>query len=150
MIYSAFRAPLRPSLRTAQDRIADELKLGPELIVNGSPLAAGGWTVTGADTTHLATFANGKLRYQSDTTSPQLNVLQNVATVGKRYLVVAVVSAAAGGSIKTDLGAPLGTFTSVGTYRYTITATNVTFNLTRASAGVDITIDKISVREILL
>jgi hypothetical protein len=152
MIYSAFRAPLRPSLRTAQDRAADELKLGPELLVNGDFSAgATGWAVNNADATHIATFTGGVLRYQSDTTSPQLNVQQpGVLTVAKKYRVVVEIAAFAGGAIKTDMSAPSTTIgTAPGTYAYTLVAVATNFNLTRSTPNVDITIDRVSVREIL-
>ncbi|RZI60687.1 MAG: hypothetical protein EOP14_00195 [Pseudomonas sp.] len=126
------------------------LVLGPELIVNGSPMAAAGWSVGGNDATHIATFSGGVLRYQSDTTSPQLNVFQAVLTIGKIYQVVIGVSARVSGSIKTDMtGSTFNLATSPGSYIYRLTAGSTTFNLTRGTAGVDISIDGVSVREVI-
>ena len=124
---------------------------GPERLTNGD-FAAGstGWVVSGEDATHIVTFTDGKVRYQSDTTSPVLVVQQNGALeVGKWYEVTTVVSAWAGGSIKTDSlgGAVLAT--GVGTFTVRAFApASTALTIARNSANVDITIDSISVREL--
>ena len=124
--------------------------LGPELVANGD-FSAGNtsWTVSGNDGTHIATFSGGTLRYQSDTTSPQLNVAQaDVLTIGKTYLVEVVTSAWVSGSLKTDQFGSLVLSSGVGTTRFRAVATATSFTLTRNSANVDLTIDNISVREL--
>ena len=126
---------------------------GPELLVNGD-FSAGStsWIVNGADATHIATFSGGTLRYQSDTTSPQLTVSQsNVLVAGETYEVAAITSAYASGSIKTDnFGTANIVSSGLGTVTFTGTASATgSFAFTRNSAGVDITIDSISIREVL-
>ena len=108
--------------------------------------------MSGTDATHIATFANGKLRFQSDTTSPALQLAQVILTVGKVYRVEVVVSARTGtGTVKTDaLGASgVAAFGAPATHVRQGAAIQTGFNLTRASTGVDIIFDKISVCEIL-
>lgn len=127
------------------------LVLGSEALTNGS-FASGstGWDVVGADATHIATFSSGTLRYQSDTTSPQLIVQQNlVLTIGKTYLVEVVVSSWVSGSIKTDsFGGNTVLATGAGTWQFRVTATATSFQITRNSTNVDLTIDNVSVREL--
>lgn len=126
--------------------------LGSELLVNGDfEGGATGWTVTGADATHIATFSGGQLRIQSDTTSPQLQLSQVVLTVGKLYQVVYVISARVGGSLKTDAfgAAGTGVLNATGTITRRGTAIQTGYNLTRSTTGVDMTFDSISIREIV-
>lgn len=146
-VRSAVQEAIGPALVAGQD-----LVLGPELLVNGD-FGAGQapWTVNNDDATHVVTFASGTMRYQSGTTSPQLNVQQaGVLVVGKKYQLVVEVSAYVSGAVKTDMtGASVALGTAPGTYIYRLTAANTSFNVTRSSANVDITIDKISIREVL-
>lgn len=130
------------------------LKRGPEVLSNGD-FAAGGasWGVSGADATHTVTFENGAMRYQSDTTSPQLSVAQgSVLTVGAWYEVVVTVSAWVSGALKSDslsgVGAAPVVGSAVGTFRFIGRAIVSTFSLTRNAANTDITIDSISIREL--
>lgn len=133
-----------------QPFVSSAIVLGPELVVNGSPMAATGWTVNGADATHIATFSGGKLRYQSDTTSPQLSVFQLIATVGKTYQLSVVVSSYTSGTVKMETRSPSIILpAAIGTYTYQFTAFATQVNVTRNSANVDLTIDSISFREIL-
>ena len=127
------------------------LVLGSERLTNGDfASGATGWDVVGADATHIATFSNGTLRYQSDTTSPQLIVQQNlVLTIGKTYLVEVVVSSWVSGSIKTDsFGGNTVLATGTGTRQFRVTATATSFQITRNSTNVDLTIDNVSIREL--
>lgn len=152
MIYSALRSPVRPSVQAAHDRILEALKLGPELLVNGDfENGAAGWSIEGTDANHVLTFANGVVRFQSTTTSPVLQLSQNILTVGKQYLMTLLVPAWTSGSVKTDaLGSTgVGAISGVAPHSRRGTAIQTGFNLTRASSGVDITLDKVSVREIL-
>lgn len=123
---------------------------GPELLVNGD-FAGGatGWTVTGADGTHIATFDGVTLRYQSDTLSPQLIVDQAILTIGRVYEVTVVTSAWVSGSLKTDsiTGSPVfGAAVGTVTFRGTATANGIA--ITRNTTNVDVTIESISVREV--
>jgi hypothetical protein len=127
------------------------LTLGPEVLTNGD-FAGGatGWTVTGEDGTHIATFAAGTMRYQSDTTSPVLSVSQTAVTSGKTYRCVVVVSARPGaGTISVTVGGVALSLISVGTFSATMLAANTLVEFKRTAANVDITIDSISVREVL-
>lgn len=125
------------------------LVLGPEI---ARPLVAGNWVVTGADATHIATFNNGTLRYQSGTTAPQLIISDPSITVpAGTYLVTVVCSAWVSGGIKVfeNTGGVLniggvGTFTA----RITIAAPTNAMNLSRTTANVDLTISSISVKAI--
>lgn len=123
--------------------------LGPDLVTNGDfSGGATGWTVSGADGTHIATFSGGTLRYQSDTTSPQLNVAPTVSlglTVGATYEIIFVISAWTSGTVKTDVisGASMS---SAGTFRFVGAALINNLNITRSTTNVDVTIDSVSVR----
>lgn len=123
--------------------------MGPDLVTNGDfSGGATGWTVAGADGTHIATFSGGTLRYQSDTTSPQLNVAPTVSlglTVGATYEIIFVISAWTSGTIKTDTitGSSMG---AAGTFRFVGAASQTNLSITRATANVDVTIDSVSVR----
>lgn len=124
---------------------------GPERLANNDFAAAGtGWTVGGTDVTHIITFGTGSMRFQSDTTSPQLNVSQSgILTVGKSYELIINVAAYASGLMKTDAFA-LGNFINrAGEIKVTATAVTTNFNLTRGGTGVDITVSSISIKEVL-
>jgi len=127
------------------------LALGSERLTNGDFSGGStGWSVTGSDATHIATFSNGTLRYQSDTTTPILNVSQaGSMVVGKTYLVTVVTSAYTSGSIKSDaFGATVVLSNGLGTITFRGTASSTGFVITRNSTNVDITIDSISIKEI--
>lgn len=110
------------------------------------------WQVSGADATHIATVSNGTVRYQSDTTSPQLvfGTQQPCVTVGKTYLVTVVCSAWTSGAVKVfeNSGGTLGGINGVGTFSGVVPASQAYIALTRATANVDLTISSISVREL--
>ena len=127
------------------------LVLGTERLTNGNfSDGATGWTVTGSNATHIATFSGGTLRYQSDTTTPILNVAQAGALViGKTYLVTVVTSAYTSGSLKSDdFGSAVVLSNGLGTRTLRVTASTTNFTFLRNTANVDITIDSISVKEI--
>lgn len=107
--------------------------------------------VTGADATHIATFAGGQLRYQSDTTSPSLNVSRNIGSVaGKTYEVSITIASRTSGTMKTDFSGVGHSFPTVpGIYTTRLVAASAAFNVTRATVNVDISISRISVREVL-
>jgi hypothetical protein len=127
------------------------LVLGSERLTNGDFSGGStGWSVTGNDATHIATFSGGTLRYQSDTTTPILNVSQTgTMVVGKTYLVTVVTSAYTSGSIKSDaFGATVVLSNGLGTITFRGTASSTGFVITRNSTNVDITIDSVSIKEI--
>ena len=134
------------------------LARGPERLTNGSFSAgAAGWNVTGADATHIATFADGKVRYQSDTTSPALTLSQAAAGLvpDSYYEILITLSSWVSGSLKTDSLHPMGTaiglqftFSGVGTYRFVGKAIASNFGILRAVTNVDLTIDSISIKQL--
>ena len=127
------------------------LVLGAERLTNGDfSSGSTGWTVTGGDATHIATFSGGTLRYQSDTTTPVLNVAQAGALViGKTYLVTVVTSAYTSGSLKSDdFGSAVVLSNGLGTRTLRVTASATNFTFLRNTTNVDITIDSISIKEI--
>lgn len=129
------------------------LVLGPELVQNGDfSQGTTGWTVINADATHIVTFADGGIRYQSDTTTPSLQVLAAAGTLpaGKTYLVEAVCSKWTSGSVKL-FETLTGTLivNGVGKFTARITpAAGTQVIVLRNSANVDLTLDSISVREL--
>lgn len=131
----------------------DEL-LGPERLVNGDFSQGGAnWSVGGTDATHIVTFADGRVRYQSDTTSPVLIVTQpGVLVIGRRYRITVTVSNWVSGRLKTDnFGAPpLEIATGNGTFTVEGVAITNAFAFLRNSTNVDMQVDSISVREILV
>lgn len=124
---------------------------GPELTTNGSfDAGESGWSVRGADATHIVTFSGGALRFQSDTTTPQLTVWQTIgAQPGRIYEVTVVCSAWVSGSVKIFESA-LGQLvvSGVGTFRARMQTPGVSFAITRNSGDVDLTLDSVSLREI--
>lgn len=123
-------------------------RLGPELAPS---FDSANWTVSGADATHVATFSAGTLRYQSDTTTPALNVRAiGILTVGKRYRAI-VTTTVASGSIKTDsFGGNTVIASASGELVIEGVASLTAFEITRNSAGVDVTFTKaLSIREVL-
>ncbi|MDO8251405.1 MAG: hypothetical protein Q7T78_17030 [Rhodoferax sp.] len=122
------------------------LARGPDVLVNGDfTQGATGWTVSGEDATHVATFAGGVLRYQSGTTSPQLAVGNAGAAVvaGDTYEVTAFCSQYVSGSVKLFEQAGFGNLTvnGVGTFRARLRAVGGGLTITRATANVDLTLD---------
>ena len=129
------------------------LVLGSELVTNGDfSQGATGWTVVNADATHIVTFAGGSMRYQSDTTTPALQVVTSVGTLpaGKTYQVEAVCSKWASGSVKLfDTANGTLVVNGVGKFTARITAQGGTqVVILRSSANVDLTLDSISVHEL--
>ena len=121
--------------------------LSEELVTNGGFESSASWTVSGTDSTHIATFSNGTLRYQSDTTSPQLIVAQaGVLQTGRLYKITVNVTTLTSGSVKVDSLGGLNITPSAGTNIFYKTATGTTFNITRATTNVDVTIDSVSVK----
>lgn len=140
-------------------RTAGSGGLGPELLVNGDfGAGATGWTVTGADGTHIATFSGGTLRYQSGATSPQL-LIQNTGApaivANRQYRVVVVCSAWTSGAVKCDGllvgGSPVVLASASGTFTHICTSVGVAqlFAFSRVAANVDLTLDSISVRQVI-
>lgn len=124
--------------------------LGPDVLANGDfKDGADGWARSGEDGTHVLTFEDNALRYQSDTTSPQLLVSQpGVLEVGEDYEITVSVRSYVSGSLKSDqLGGLVAS--GEGAVTYTRTATATSFAITRNSANVDMTLESISIRKVL-
>ena len=127
------------------------LVLGSERAVNGDfSNGSANWNVSGADATHIVTFADGKVRYQSDTISPVLALNQGGAVVtGKWYEVTINCSSYVSGSLKIDAGNGAQVVVSgLGTFKTKILASTNALVLVRNSPNVDLTIDSISVKEL--
>jgi hypothetical protein len=124
--------------------------LGADVLTNGDfEGGATGWTVTGNDGTHVATFAGGTLRFQSDTTSPQLIVAQNSLTSGRRYEMFAEVSSWTSGTAKIEHTTGTILLNRAGTFRMYITASSISFSITRSTTNVDLTIERVWARPVL-
>ena len=127
------------------------LALGAERAVNGDfSNGSANWSVSVADATHIVTFADGKVRYQSDTISPVLSLNQVGAVVtGKWYEVTINCSSYVSGSLKIDAGNGAQVVVSgLGTFKTKILASTNVLTLVRNSPNVDLTIDSISVKEL--
>jgi hypothetical protein len=126
--------------------------VGPELVTNGDfSDGATEWRTIDEDETHIITFSGGEVRFQSDTTSPVLRLVQDLLLVtGKKYKVTVQVSNVTSGKIKIDsLDANAFNFGDVvGTSTGYIVANNTSLVITRGTADVDVTLTSISVREI--
>ena len=130
--------------KTAANFIAGQ----SELAVNGDfSSGATGWTVSGNDGTHIATFSGGTLRFQSDTTSPTLLVNNSFSmTAGAWYQITTVCSAWTSGTVKENntnvaMASGVGTTVVVAKALYSDFA-----GLTRSGTNVDLTIDSISIK----
>jgi hypothetical protein len=125
-------------------------KLGEELFT-GNLTTGDGINIAGEDTTHIVTFSENGMRYQSDTTSPILHAVPVVTfTLGKRYRIVINVANKLSGSIKADtFGAASVVLDSVGTKTFEGTATQTNIDFYRMTSNVDITINSLSIRQIL-
>jgi len=130
-----------------------------ELMPNGDfNSGSTNWAATNTDATHIVTFANGAVRFQSDTTTPNLVVSRTLfeLTAGKIYELTVTTSAWVSGVLKTDqlvdpkTGGTLNFGGSVGTVKMIglagAGATNFAF--TRSTTNVDVTLDSISIREV--
>ena len=124
------------------------LALGPQVLANNDFSAgATSWLRQNEDGTHILTFTGGTLRFQSDTTSPILQLSQiEVLVVGKTYEVTTITSAWTSGSIKTDSFGQHVLSTGVGTTVLRLVAVRSDFRVVRDSPNVDITLDSISIR----
>jgi hypothetical protein len=127
-------------------------RLGPELMPSGyfdvSPPA--GRSVSSADATHIVTFSGGTMRYQSDTVTPQLTLTYaNILTIGRTYEITVTPSAYVSGSINTSQLGVLVLANSINPRTVTGVATAVNFVITRASTNVDLTLARISLRQVL-
>ena len=128
--------------------VAEGALLGPELFT-GNLTTGAGITVTGSDATHIVSFSAAGMRYQSDTTSPVLNVaIASMLAVGKTYQFIwSYAGTPSGSALKTDSttggkNVPPNTETSV-------LSSTTSFTLLRAAANVDVTVSSISVREVI-
>jgi len=146
LVNAGVDVPAMQGMRLATT-IVDGAVLGPELLTNGSfDSGSTGWSVVGADATHIATFSGGTLRYQSDTTSPILTVQQaSVLIIGKRYQFVLDIAAATGGIKISELTVPSGT--GLKTIEGVVVGTGCI--IARTTANTDYTINSISVKEVI-
>jgi hypothetical protein len=126
-------------------------RLGPELMPAGYFGAVlAGRTVGGNDGTHIVTFSGGTMRFQSDTTTPQLTVTYaNLLQIGLTYEVTVTPSAYVSGSIKTDQLGTLVLANSISPRTVSGVATATSFVITRNSTNVDLTLATISLRQVL-
>ena len=139
----------RSSSGTALRRVG----YGNELVTNGD-FATGdltGWTVIGSDATHSVTYSSGGARYQSDTTSPVLNFQQGgILEIGKMYQITVETTAYTSGSLKTDSFSGTKILSEgLGTITINAVASSTGLAIVRNSTNVDITIDNISVKEVI-
>lgn len=113
-------------------------------------LEAANWSVTGTDATHVVTWSNGTMRYQSDTATPALTVTRaSLLTVGETYEISCTVSAYTSGSIKTSsFASELNLGAQAGTVRYISAATSADFAMLRNDVNVDLTVSSLSIREV--
>ena len=122
----------------------------PELLTNGDfSSGSTGWSVSGTDATHIATFSGGTLRFQSDTTTPALTISQpNVMTVGETYTATFTLSSYTSGLLKSDYFnlAPVVSSTTSLTRTITGVAVSTSFGFTRSTTNVDVTLDSISLK----
>jgi len=120
--------------------VAAQPNVAPAFVVGGT-----GYSVTNSDATHIATFGAGTLRYQSDTTSPQMNVGPSsvVWTSGKTYKITTVCTSWTSGSIK-EAGSNAVLATGVGTTVVYVVAAGNGPTITRNSTNVDLTISSIT------
>jgi hypothetical protein len=116
-------------------------------------LGSTGWTVTNTDSTHIVTFSNGTMRFQSDTTSPVLTLTQT----GKlstfcMYRVTGYVSAITGthpnGLLKSDALGGVAFARQLGEFEVFAVATTTAFTLTRNTTNVDVTLDWIKCEQV--
>lgn len=76
-------------------------RVGPELNPDTGFTNPAGWSVSGADATHIVTFADGKVRYQSGLTTPSMTVQAPAGVMPPgTYEVTATCSNWVSGSIK--------------------------------------------------
>lgn len=119
-----------------------------ERLVNGDfEAGATGWTVVNADATHIVTFASGTMRYQSDTTTPNLTVSNSSALLTSRlYRLQTTVTSYTGGTIGDAAGPQLAKALGV-SYSYRQVA-GTTFVMQRFSSNVDLTLGSVSAKEV--
>ena len=124
--------------------------LGSELVTNSSfDTDLSNWTIGNSDSTHTVTYSSGSARYQSDTTSPQLNFDQTISAVeiGKFYQVSINVTNTSG-SVKLASIDPSLTALSEGSNVFNIKADSQTIRILRNSTNVDVLINSVSLKEI--
>ena len=123
-------------------------RLGPELIPGTSStlMRRGDWSVSGEDATHIVTDVAGGIRYESDTTMPQLSMIAvGILDIGTEYRVVVSGLSDASGSTKTDSFA--GNIIPLSNGTFDVTASSTAFNITRNTINVDTEIGAISIKE---
>lgn len=124
---------------------------GSQLLLNDDFEQSGSnWSVTGEDATHVVTFDGNTCRYQSDTTSPVLQLIQtDVMVIGRTYLCEINVSEYVSGSLKIDDAAGVVVVASkAGVNQSVIKASGTSFVPYRNSSNVDLTMDSIKLWEI--
>jgi hypothetical protein len=126
--------------------VAEGATLGPELFT-GDLTTGAGIAATGEDATHIVSFSETGLRYQSDTTTPVLTVvfINGGLTIGKKYQHK-VTFTTVSGSIKAN-GVASTALNSEEVYGDNALSPNYTIQ--RLTANTDVTISNISVREVI-
>ena len=105
------------------------------------------WTVTGTDSTHFVEFLSTGARFVSDTTSPVLELKQNVLTSGKEYKLTCNVAYTGAGQLRVNVGTNLTPFTE-GANTRNFTATSNTMSFLRENANVDAILSSVVVQEL--
>lgn len=105
------------------------------------------WTVVNSDSTHFVEFVDAGARYVSDTTSPVLELKQNILTSGKSYVLNCNIAYTGAGLLRVNVGTNLTAFTEGANIRH-FTATSNTIAFLRNNANVDAIISNVSVKEV--
>ncbi len=127
---------------------------GPELLADhhfDNNNMSNDFIIIGEDDTHIVTFADGKMRCQSDTTWPVLGVRQEgVLTIGKTYRFEYKVSSTSNTAMRFEsFGVGINVLeTTPGVYFIEGVADRERFYLVRGGSDVDQTLDYVSMKEI--
>jgi len=116
--------------------------LGSELVTNGDFASDSDWTKTSQ-----VTINNGIANILSNDGSFQLLGQNNVVTIGKSYVLTYTIVSANDGSLKFSNFGQINS--TVGTHKFYFVATETAINIARNSGITDISIDNISVKEII-
>lgn len=104
------------------------------------------FALSGEDATHILTDTATGIRFQSDTTSPQLIIrVENLLNAGENYLLEIEINNHVSGSIKSDAFAT-GNFGANGVFKFELAANVTVFTITRGSTNVDLIIGRVSIK----
>ncbi len=131
-------------------RVGEAQVLGSEEVTNGDfTTDLSSWDIGNTDATHTVIYSNGSARYQSDSTSPQLNFDQTISNVevGKTYQLSIDVTYTTG-RLKVSGIAPIQTVLSNGLNVFNVVADSNTIRIIRSESDVDALINSVSVKEV--